>query len=130
MQASGISGFADGTGTSAKFRYPRGVITDGTNVYVADSSNNKIRKIVISTGAVTTLAGTGNSGFTDGVGTSAQFKSVFDITIHGGNLYVPGHGNHRIRKIALRELGTENITMHNLDDDVNVKVRCFKQQYL
>ena len=48
------NGSANGTGTSASFNYPSGITTDGTNLYVADSSNHMIRKIVISTGAVTT----------------------------------------------------------------------------
>ena len=51
------SGDADGTGTSARFSGPMGIASDGINLYVADTSNNKIRKITISTGEVTTLAG-------------------------------------------------------------------------
>ena len=58
LAGTGSSGAANGTGTSASFNYPRGVTTDGTNLYVADTSNHLIRKIVISTGVVTTVAGT------------------------------------------------------------------------
>ena len=47
----------DGTGTSASFYFPSGITTDGTNLYVTDNENNLIRKIVISTAVVTTLAG-------------------------------------------------------------------------
>ena len=57
--AGSSNGFAEGTGTSAKFKNPLGVISDGTNLYVADRYNHRIRKIVISTGAVTTIAGSG-----------------------------------------------------------------------
>ena len=63
------NGSANGTGTSASFYLPQGITTDGTNLYVADSSNHLIRKIVISTGAVTTVAGTGSSGSANGTGT-------------------------------------------------------------
>ena len=55
--AGSSSGFYDGTGTSAKFNNIEGITTDGTNLYVADKANYRIRKIVISTGVVTTLAG-------------------------------------------------------------------------
>jgi len=95
------TGAANGTGTSASFNYPYGITTDGTNLYVADSCNHLIRKIVISTGAVTTLAGTGSSGSADGTGTSASFYFPIGITTDGTNLYVADKGNHLIRKIAI-----------------------------
>ncbi|HHZ98341.1 MAG TPA: hypothetical protein EYN68_02020, partial [Candidatus Marinimicrobia bacterium] len=56
------SGDTNDTGTSARFNNPMGITTDGTNLYVADRSNHTIRKIVISTGVVTTLAGS-SSGY-------------------------------------------------------------------
>ena len=48
-------GTADGIGTAARFYQPNGITTDGTNLYVTDSYHNTIRKIVIATGAVTTI---------------------------------------------------------------------------
>jgi len=66
---------------------------------VADTINNLIRKIVISTGAVTTLAGTGSTGSANGTGTSASFNYPSGITTDGTNLYVVDLGNHLIRKI-------------------------------
>ena len=94
------NGSANGTGTSASFNYPSGITTDGTNLYVADSSNHLIRKIVISTGVVTTVAGTaGSTGSADGTGTSASFNYPQEITTDGTNLYVGDKTNHLIRKI-------------------------------
>ena len=90
---------SDGTGTSASFYNPSGITTDGTNLYVSDYGNNLIHKIVISTGVVTTLAGTGSSGSANGTGTSASFDYPWGITTDGTNLYVADHGNHLIRKI-------------------------------
>jgi len=94
------NGSTDATGTSAKFNNPRGITTDGTNLYVVDHSNHRIRKIVISTGAVTTVAGTGSSGSADNTtGTSASFNDPRGITTDGTYLYVADTKNHRIRKI-------------------------------
>ncbi|SVC59026.1 uncharacterized protein METZ01_LOCUS311880, partial [marine metagenome] len=117
LAGSGSSGSTDGTGTSAKFNSPRGITTDGQNLYVGDYSNNKIRKIVISTGAVTTLAGSGSSGSTDGTGTSASFYNPSGITSYGTNLYVGDYSNHKIRKIALRGTVTADVALRNIDDD-------------
>jgi sugar lactone lactonase YvrE len=89
------------TGTSAGFNSPRGITTDGTNLYVADNDRHRIRKIVIDNGTVTTLAGGAYPGYTDGTGTSARFDSPRGITTDGTNLYVSDQSNHRIRKIVI-----------------------------
>ena len=99
---AGVSGFADGTGIAATFSMPKGITTDGTNLYVADSLNNTIRKIVISSGVVTTLAGTaGTHGSSDGVGSAARFEGPEGITTDGINLFVTDRYNFTIRKIAI-----------------------------
>ncbi len=104
-QGSTTTGDADGTGNAARFNPPQGITTDGTNLYVADSNNNKIRRIVISTGVVTTLAGpaagTTTSGNTDGTGNAARFNNPKGITTDGTNLYIGDATNHRIRKIVI-----------------------------
>ena len=67
--SSGASSSTDGTGSTATFSAPDGITTDGTNLYVADSSSHTIRKVVIATGVVTTLAGSpGVSGSAEGCG--------------------------------------------------------------
>src|SRR5437870_8892472 len=53
----GAAGSTDGTGQAARFNDPKGITTDGTNLFVADTGNHTIRKIVIATGVVTTIAG-------------------------------------------------------------------------
>jgi hypothetical protein len=100
--SEGVYGSADGTGSAASFSAPRGITTDGTNLYVADTFSSTIRKIVISTGAVTTLAGTaGVYGSADGTGSAANFNNPFGITTDGTNLYVADTYNNTIRKIVI-----------------------------
>lgn len=102
--AGSTYGYADGTGSAAQFWTPSGLDVDSSgNVFVAEKQNHRIRKITPS-GVVTTVAGTGVSGFADGTASTAKFKNPFDVTVDSaGNIYVADYGNHKIRKI-----GTDN----------------------
>jgi prepilin-type N-terminal cleavage/methylation domain-containing protein len=101
LAGSGTAGYLDGTGTAAQFRSSFGIDIDATDtIYVADTSNYRIRKITPG-GIVTTLAGSGMPGFADGTGTAAQFNQPYDVAVDSaGNVYVGDWGNHRIRKIS------------------------------
>lgn len=92
-------GYEDGTGTAAKFNGPAGIALDASeNVYVADSENQKIRKIS-PTGVVTTLAGS-TYGFADATGLAAQFKYPVSIIVDAfGNVFVGELDSNKIRKI-------------------------------
>jgi sugar lactone lactonase YvrE len=99
---TGSQGSTDGAGNDAQFNSPYGVAVDGSgNVYVADRSNNTIRKIT-SAGAVTTLAGlAGMQGSADGTGSIARFNFPQSVAVDGGgNVYVADTGNQTIRKIT------------------------------
>jgi hypothetical protein len=99
---AGVSGSADGTGAAANFNYPSGITTDGTNLFVADWANCTIRKIVIATGVVTTIAGTaGVSGSVDGAGAAARFRLPHGITTDNVNLFVSDTGNSTIRQVVI-----------------------------
>lgn len=96
------SGFVDGSNLESRFSFPRGITTDGKDIFVADTGNCSIRKIEIATGNVTTLAGSaGLSGTTDGVGTSARFYYPHGISTDGTNLFVADTGSSTIRKIVI-----------------------------
>ena len=101
LAGNGSEGFVDGVGTTAQFHYPYGVAVDASdNVYVSDRFNLRIRKIT-SAGVVSTLAGNGTQGFTDGLGNAAQFDNPNGVTVDVfGNVYVADQGNHLIRKIT------------------------------
>jgi hypothetical protein len=91
-------------GTAATFYCPSGVTTDGTNLFVLDTNNCTIRKVVIATGEVTTLTGTvGIYGHADNVLGSGgtTFNAPFGITTDGTNLYVADTINHQIRKVTI-----------------------------
>ena len=107
IAGSTTSGFVDGTGSSARFNVPSSLTLspDGTTLYVTDANNNRIRKVDIATGTVTTIAGSGVKGFADGIGTAAQFSLPCGIVItpDGQNLYVADAYNHRIRHISLAD---------------------------
>ncbi|AMC36121.1 hypothetical protein VN23_16745 [Janthinobacterium sp. B9-8] len=96
-----LAGFSDGVGELALFDQPQGIAIDqyGT-IYVADSRNNRIRKIA-ENGAVTTLAGNGNASLLDGAGNSASFNYPSDVAIDAlGQVYVVDAWNHRVRKVS------------------------------
>lgn len=98
---SGPSGSTKGTGAAALFTQPSGITTDGTNLYIADFGSEKIRKIVIATGEVMTIAGSGAFSSTDGTGIAAAFSAPAGITTDGTNLYVVDQASGRIRQIVI-----------------------------
>jgi len=166
----GTSGTADGNKTTALFNAPQGVCTDGTDLYVADTGNHRIRKIavagivtstpfgpaaatatvsgdalgttatpnvdarfkdptdcdfiasttmyiadksnhkikaaVLSTGAVTLVAGTGSAADTDATGASAAFSSPSGICNDGTDLWVADTGNNKIKKVTTAGVST------------------------
>ncbi|TGN09383.1 hypothetical protein [Leptospira ilyithenensis] len=104
---SASSGFANGIGTTASFSGPQTIFYDGTNLYISDVLNNLIRKIVLASGEVTTIAGSGASGNIDGIGTNATFANPLGIASDGKNLYITNFALHTIRKI---DLATNSVT--------------------
>jgi sugar lactone lactonase YvrE len=101
IAGSTTEGFQNGVGSSALFYYPRGIALgpDG-NLYVADASNNAIRRVTPA-GVVTTFAGQITAGFTNGTGTNARFNFPWMITVDSaGNVYVGDETNNCIRKIT------------------------------
>lgn len=111
--SQGNKGATDGAGTAALFNAPQGLVADpkGENLYVTDQSNHEIRKIVITTGQVTTFAGAPESGFIDGVGTAARFNMPANIAVDakGTTLYVTDASNDAIRQIDIASVKVTTI---------------------
>jgi sugar lactone lactonase YvrE len=101
LAGSTSSGFLDGTGTAAKFNTPAGIAVDSSGtIYVADTYNNRIRKIS-SAGSVSTLAGSGSSTSVDGTGIGASFYNPTGLAVDSsGNVYVADYSTHKIRKVS------------------------------
>ncbi|WP_413944110.1 hypothetical protein [Bdellovibrio sp. HCB-162] len=98
---AGASGSIDGTGASARLKFPGAMTIDSSgNIYIADEGG-AIRKVTLA-GVVTTLAGTaGLYGCTDGVGAAARFSSPSGLTTDAaGNIYATDQSCHTIRKIT------------------------------
>ncbi|HKY28948.1 MAG TPA: hypothetical protein VJM12_13495, partial [Pyrinomonadaceae bacterium] len=100
--AGGSEGFADGAGAQASFNTPSGIAIDANaNLYVADTGNNRIRKVTPE-GVVSTIAGDGTAGYVDGPVAQAQFNGPIGVAVDNvGNVYVADTYNDRIRKISL-----------------------------
>jgi uncharacterized protein (TIGR03437 family) len=104
VAGNGASGFSgdNGPATSAQLSIPSAVALDSAgSLYIADSENNRIRKV--SNGTITTVAGNGTGGFSgdNGPATSAQLSLPQGLAVDPeGNLYIADYGNNRIRKVS------------------------------
>ncbi|MCA1564578.1 MAG: gluconolaconase [Acidobacteria bacterium] len=100
--AGGAEGFSDGAGGAASFNTPSALAADADgNLYVADTSNNRVRKVTPE-GLVTTLAGDGTPGARDGAAHAAQFNAPVGVAVdaRGERVYVADTYNDRIRLIT------------------------------
>jgi uncharacterized protein (TIGR03437 family) len=92
-----------GAATNAQLTDPFSIAVDGlANFFITDVGNNRVRK-VSARGTITTVAGTGTSGFSGdgGIATSAQLYSPNGVAVDGsGNLFIADTNNNRIRKVS------------------------------
>lgn len=108
LVGTGTAGDWDGDAGDSEFREPWGLALDAANqfLYVADRGNHSIRRIDLTlhpadSDMVVTLAGTGQPGYLDGDGGTAEFNYPTGLDVDAdGNVYVADTLNHRIRKIS------------------------------
>ena len=128
LAGSGSAGSAAGTGTAASFSSPSSVAIspDGAFALVADSANSRIRHVVVSTGVVTTLAGSPATSFADGTGTAAGFaSSLYDVAISPDGATQEATNAeyqevHARLMATLGELGMEKIEAVGTEFDYNL----------
>ena len=105
VTGTGIAGDSGdgGLATQARFRLPTGLALDGAgNLYIADHGNHRVRRVDALTGVITTVAGTGEDGYSgDGrAATEAQLHFPDGLALDGaGNLYIADTVNGRVRRV-------------------------------
>lgn len=96
---------------SATLNFPRGLVVDNSgNLLLADSRNQRIRRIDLRSGVITTIAGSGRPGFSGDGGLAIAASLFFPLAIGmdtAGNLVIADSGNHRIRRV---DMATGGIT--------------------
>ena len=107
---AGLTYNEGGQAGAAYLDYPRAVATDSAgNLFVADASMNVVRKVNMSTGTITTVAGNGTAGFLGdgGPATAAELNTPDGLAVDAaGNLYISDSYNYRVRKVNLAGDGT------------------------
>jgi len=91
-----------GVATDAALNNPHGIAINNNNLYIADEKNHRIRKVDLTTGIISTIAGNGSTGYSgDGsAATSATLNYPIDVAIDSvGNLYIADNNNNCIRKV-------------------------------
>jgi uncharacterized repeat protein (TIGR03803 family) len=105
VAGDGTAGYSGdgGAATKAELDDPIGVGLDTSgNIYIGDFSNNRVRKVTVSTGIITTVAGDGTNGYSGdgGPATSAELSFPGGVEVDSaGNIYIADYGNSRIRKV-------------------------------
>ncbi len=107
VAGSGEEGLTDGSLETARFNHPQGLAVEGDTLYVADTENHALRRVDLSAGTVTTIAGNGNQGRRrdDALpGLDVELSSPWDLTLHDNRLYIAMAGCHQLWVMDL-ELG-------------------------
>ncbi|MFQ3609982.1 MAG: thioredoxin-like domain-containing protein, partial [Fimbriimonadales bacterium] len=106
-------GDRDGIGRSARLQHPLGVVYAEGALYVADTYNNKIKRIDLARGEITTFLGTGEEGARDG--DRPTFDEPGGLTYANGKLYIADTNNHLIRVADLKTRRVETLLIKGLE---------------
>jgi hypothetical protein len=103
VAGNGSNGFSGdgGPAIAASLSFPTGVALDAGNFYIADQGNNRIRRVNVVTGIISTVAGNGSYGFSGdgGPATAAMLAGPYGVATGGGNIFIADSGNQRVRRV-------------------------------
>jgi DNA-binding beta-propeller fold protein YncE len=121
---SGQPGFKDGSFTEAALNHPEGMAVRGSTLYIADTENHSIRAADLDAGTLSTIAGTGELGYTrtGGAGKSTALNSPWDLLERDGYLYIAMAGTHQIWRMDLASGEVQPFAgsgRENIDDGPN-----------
>jgi sugar lactone lactonase YvrE len=102
-------GDVDGVGDAVRLQHPLGIWHHDGALYVADSYNNKVKRVLPRTRASATLLGDGAPGYQDGAPGAARFREPGGLCVADGRLYVADTNNHAIRVADLGSLQVETL---------------------
>jgi len=107
VAGNGTAGYSGdgGAATSAELHLPIGVGVDAAgNIYIADTMNDRIRKVTASTALISTVAGNGTAGYSGdgGLATSAEINLPYDVALDtAGDFYIADTSNNRVRAVGM-----------------------------
>ncbi len=107
-------GDIDGTGDVVRLQHPLGVAFGDGSLFVADTYNNKIKRIDPAQRSSATFAGTGRGGFADGAGNSAQFDEPGGLSIADGKIYVADTNNHAVRVVDIKTRQVDTLSLKHI----------------
>jgi sugar lactone lactonase YvrE len=121
---AGQPGFKDGPFAEAQLSKPEGMALVGTTLFIADTENHSIRAANLETGTVTTVAGTGEQGYSraGGPGRETALNSPWDLLGRDGRLHVAMAGTHQLWRMELATGRVEPFVgsgRENIDDGPN-----------
>lgn len=107
-------GDKDGQGKSAKLQHPQGITISGNTLYISDTYNHKVKALDLVSHNVTTVAGDGERGWTDGAGADAKFDEPGGLGAANGKIYVADTNNHLIRVLDPTARTVSTLTLSNI----------------
>lgn len=110
-----VFGDKDGRGNNALLQHVSGIALWNGKLLVADTYNNKIKLINPKTRDSKTFLGTGQAGYKDGPGKTAEFNEPGGVSVTGNWLYVADTDNHLIRRVNLKTREVETLQLKGLD---------------
>jgi DNA-binding beta-propeller fold protein YncE len=108
-------GDVDGAGERVRLQHPLGVALVGGALFVADTYNNKIKRIDPSTSESRTFAGSGEGGYADGAAAKARFDEPGGVSAANGKLYVADTNNNVVRVVDAKTRRVETFALKGLE---------------